>query len=61
MTRGMAKLLQDDLLDVFQSYEPELHVSVGITRGGGRGGYGVTIRSQDPDVDAKNIGKVVAQ
>lgn len=39
-----------------------LKVSVGMSsRGMPDGSYKVTIRSQDPRVDASNIGKVVAQ
>jgi hypothetical protein len=58
MTRTMAEALQRDLVDIFDSYEPPLQVTVGIVRHGRE--WGVGIRSQDADVDAMNTGPVTA-
>lgn len=58
MTRSMAESLQRDLLDLFESFDPELNVAVGLTRNGSE--WGVGIRSQDRDVDCSNTGTVRA-
>jgi hypothetical protein len=53
MTRDQADNLALDLDEVFK----DLDVAIGLVKLGW-GKYGVAIRSQDPQVDAQNIGKV---